>query len=140
MSIVLQKVMLGILVFSLVTTIFITVFNEGMDTYEGVIEIKPSGGFNQTLNKAEETINLTQSMTDQMFNTESITGITVIDSLIKGSFSSLKIVWRSFDIANDMIDSALMAIGFPEWVISILQAILLTVIGFSILFILLNAR
>lgn len=134
MATILLKTVIGLLIFSFCILSFTLIFGENASFFDAPTD----PAFNESLNKINETINLTQEMNRQMFETGEETGSTAIDSTFKGSFTSLKIVWRSYDLAREIVLNLAISFGVPAWIVGVFLTMLLASIGFGILILIIS--
>lgn len=134
MSEVLQKVVLGLLFFSLV----IFAFHNSFGVLANQYDYTPTDDFNETFNRINKTINLTRQVADSIDKSEKETTLDVVDSLFKNSFSALLLLWESFSLADATIDDVMSDIGFDPIFIGVLQAALLIVTLVSIMLLILR--
>ena len=141
MTEIIQKVIVGLLIGTLIFVGFFNAFIDMKINYDPILNITPpSKAFNATYNRLNETINLTRQINDQMYITQQQTGLDVINSLIKGAFGALRLGWSGYSIAESVIVAIANEVGVPPWMIAVLNAVMLLVIVMSVMFLLLRSR
>lgn len=128
-----DKFLIGFLIFAvfiLVGSLMISDMNTNYDLSMG-----QDSEFNKTFAHAESMINETHDLSQDM-KTKSdgdITEDTTEDSMFKGGFGAIRLIWNSFGLLGNVIKDVANAIGVPSFIVSAAIAGLVIIIVFGVI-------
>lgn len=129
----LDKFILGLLAFSFMVVASLFVFVDMQTEYN----VSVSGEyFNDTYNKIDDTYNLSQDIQDDVLNAEIEGADQSWDSMVKSSYSAVRLIGRTFSLVGTMVESVVNAVGIPGWIIKFIMTAVAVMVIFAIIYLL----
>lgn len=131
----LDAFIIGIAIFSFFIVGGSLVLNDVFDNYDVNASVTGEGSnFSSVYNTINETYELSQDIKEHTLEAELEGADESWESMVKGSYSGIRMVKNSFTLVGDILDEIAKVVGIPAWMIKFAITILTVSILFAIIY------
>jgi len=133
-----DHILIGILIFSIFIVGGVMIVNDTNTNYGNVTGSNiDDDSFAHLLEESNKSIAEIQGISQEMNNKTlegDISSTTSWDSLVQGTYSTVRFISSSFSIMNNIGSAVAMALGIPEWIYGIFIAMFIIAVIMSIVY------
>ena len=131
----LDKFIIGVVIFSLFIISGSLIFSDTITTYN--INTTSDSVFGSVYNTMNETYDISQDMKAQTLEGD-LSEDAPWESMIKGSYSAIKLVKNSFTTVYDVSDAIADQLNIPPFILQIVMIVLTVSIIFALIYLVFN--
>jgi hypothetical protein len=127
----LDAVITSVIVFSLFVTGGVLIWNDMISEYDLNVT---TDEYKNVYNTSSEMYDLSQDVKNKTLEAEAEGGDESWESLVKGSYSAIRLISSSFVMIGDILDAIAKELGVPKFFIQAAMTLLMVAIAFSVIY------
>ena len=136
MALKIDSFIISILIFIFVITSAVLISQNNIDNY-GLNYTTEE--FSEVYNKSNEMYEFSQDIKEKTLDAETEGSDQSWESLIKGSYSSVRLIGMSFTIVGDIVEAISATLGLPGYIIATFMTMVTVSLIFAIIYLIFKA-